>query len=50
MKLLLGLVFGYVVCSAGICYVLGCRLKRQREQMELRERMIRLLGGGCCDG
>jgi hypothetical protein len=41
---LLGLVFGYVACSAGICYWAGCRLRRERERMELRERMIRLCG------
>ena len=44
MRLLLGLVLGYVVCSAGICYWTCKRLKRERERMELRERMIRLCG------
>jgi len=48
MRLLLGLVFGYVGTSLAVCYWCGCRLKRERERMELRERMIRLLGGGCC--
>ena len=47
MRLLLGLVFGYVACSAGICYWCGKRLKRERERMELRERWIRMSGGGC---
>ena len=43
MKLLLGLVFGYIAVSAA-CYYWTCkRLKRERERMELRERMIRLL-------
>jgi len=50
MRLLLGLVFGYVACSAACCYWTCKRLKRERERMEIRERMIRLLGGGCCDG
>jgi hypothetical protein len=44
MRLLLGLVLGYVAVSAGVCYWTCKRLKRERERMELRERMVRLLG------
>jgi hypothetical protein len=44
MRLLLGLVTGYCLISGLACYWCGKRLKRERERMELRERMIRLCG------
>jgi len=45
---LLTAVLGYCLGSAACCYWTCKRLKAERERMELRERMIRLLGGGCC--
>jgi hypothetical protein len=41
---LLAACIGYCLGSGCVCCWLGRRLKAEREHMELRERMIRLLG------